>query len=102
MTPALITRIERQFVAEFELPRPEPFDLGPLRTALKDGGIDDDSAAALVLLVERHAPDLGREVAVPADVATLPAAKKRELLESIEPAFERQLAFAPPAFSVLA
>jgi diguanylate cyclase (GGDEF)-like protein len=102
MSASIMTRLERQFVAEFEFPRPEPFDLAQLRQLLRESGIDDDSAAALLLLVERHAPDLGREIALPPEVASLPAQKKRELLESIEPAFERQLAFAPPAFSVLA
>lgn len=102
MTAALLTQQERLFVSAFDGLHPTPLDLVPLQKALREGGIDNDSIDALLLLIERCVVDLSREVQLPHDTAALPAKKKRELIGSIEAAFERQMALAPPTFTVLA
>lgn len=102
MTPALLIQQERQFVRAFDGPRPDPLELAPLQKQLREGGVDSDSVDALLLLIERCVSSLDREVILPPDTAALPAKKKLELVASIEPAFERQLAVAPPVPNMLA
>lgn len=102
ITPALLIQQERIFVSAFDVPRPDPFDLTPLQKALLEGGIDVESVDALLLLIARSVTELGREVVLPPSTAELPPKKRRELVQSIEPAFERNLALSSPSQSVLA
>lgn len=95
MNDSLLKQQERLFVAAFDPPAPDHYDLEIMRRGLSEGGIDEDSIHAFLILVSRRAPDLGREVMLPNDTEQLPPNRKKQLLDSIEPAFERQLLLEP-------
>lgn len=100
MTESLLKQQERLFAAAFDMPVPDRYDLEILRRGLVEGGIDTDSVHAVLLLVASRAADLGREVMLPKETEALPPNRKKQLLDSIEPAFERQLASEPDTSAI--